>query len=96
MKRTVLIVMVFVLAIPFSVFAKGQTDVVDLEFAIKESGPTLEAYRTLVDDFNTTNEGIQVEVVTYGKDYGVPPENSFRKLTKWRCVPRSFAPAVRT
>ncbi len=28
--------------------------------------------------------------------YRQPLKNSFKKLTKWRCVPRSFAPAVRT
>ncbi len=34
--------------------------------------------------------------LTATEEYRVPLKNSFRKLTKWRCVPRSFAPAVHT
>ncbi len=55
-----------------SVFASGQAEddgVVTLEFAIKETGSTLEAYEAIVDSFNSSRDDVQVEIVSYGKDY---------------------------
>jgi len=40
-----------------------------LEFAIKETGSTLEAYQGIVERFNLANPSIHIEIVTYGKDY---------------------------
>ncbi|MGN0840682.1 MAG: ABC transporter substrate-binding protein [Candidatus Ornithospirochaeta sp.] len=65
--------MFLVLCIVLSIFAQGSSEekgAVKLEFAIKETGSTLEAYQKIVDAFNAENNGIEVEIVSYGKDYG--------------------------
>lgn len=70
MKR--LSVFLLVLCTMLSIFALGSSesgDIVNLEFAVKETGSTLEAYQKIVDSFNAENNGIQVEIVSYGKDY---------------------------
>ena len=71
MKRIVVAMLVLITAL-CSVFASGQAEddgVVTLEFAIKETGSTLEAYEAIVDSFNSSRDDVQVEIVSYGKDY---------------------------
>ena len=70
MRKLLLIPAAMAVVVSSVVLAEGRSEAVNLEFAVRESGPTLEAYRELVNKFNTANEGIQVEIVTYGKDYG--------------------------
>ena len=55
-----------------ALYAGGSSEdsnVSTLEFAIKETGSTLEAYETIVDAFNESHPEINVEIVSYGKDY---------------------------
>ena len=71
MKRIIVAMLVLITAL-CSVFASGQAEddgVVTLEFAIKETGSTLEAYEAIVDSFNSSRDDVQVEIVSYGKDY---------------------------
>ena len=71
MKRIIVAMFVLITAL-CSVFASGQAEddgVVTLEFAIKETGSTLEAYEAIVDSFNSSRDDVQVEIVSYGKDY---------------------------
>ena len=70
MRKLLLIAAVSAAAVPAAVLAEGRSEAVELEFAVRESGPTLEAYRELVEEFNAADEGIRVEIVTYGNDYG--------------------------
>lgn len=70
MKRFISIVLVAMCVV--AAFANGSTEqngTAHLEFAIKETGSTLEAYEQIVDNFNAENPAIQVEIVSYGKDY---------------------------
>lgn len=71
MKKGFLVVLI--LAFSTMLFAQGSQEnakeAVKLEFAIKETGSTLEAYQKIVDSFNAENDNIQVEIVSYGKDY---------------------------
>ncbi len=55
-----------------ALYAGGSSEdrnVSTLEFAIKETGSTLEAYEAIVDAFNESHPEINVEIVSYGKDY---------------------------
>ena len=64
MRKLLLIAAASAAAVPAAVLAEGRSEEVELEFAVKESGPTLEAYRELVEEFNAAHEGIRVEIVT--------------------------------
>lgn len=71
MKRIVVTMFVLITAL-CAVFASGQSEddrAITLEFAIKETGSTLEAYEAIVESFNSSREDVQVEIVSYGKDY---------------------------
>lgn len=50
--------------------SSSKAEIVNLEFAVKETGLTLEAYQSIVDKFNAENENIHIDIVSYGKDYG--------------------------
>ncbi|GAA0180917.1 ABC transporter substrate-binding protein [Clostridium sediminicola] len=50
--------------------SKSKSEIINLEFAVKETGSTLEAYETIVSKFNSENDDVNIEVVSYGKDYG--------------------------
>lgn len=70
MRRFLLIAMVFCCAsLLFASGSSEQQGAVHLEFAVKETGSTLEAYEQIVDKFNVEHSDIQVEIVSYGKDY---------------------------
>lgn len=63
---------IFALLVSALLFAGGseeKKDVVNLEFAVKETGSTLEAYNKIVENFNNSHDDIKVEIVSYGKDY---------------------------
>ncbi len=71
MKR-ILYVLTLVLIALSAVYAGGSNEEsgkTTLEFAIKETGSTLEAYKQIVDSFNAEHEDIKVEISDYGKDY---------------------------
>lgn len=59
------------LCMSLALFANGgaEKETEKLEFAVKETGSTLEAYQKIVDAFNAEGKGIEVEIVSYGKDY---------------------------
>ena len=72
MKKKILSFAVLLIVIISSLIAGGAAENGDartLEFAIKETGSTLEAYEQIVDSFNRSHDDIQVEIVSYGKDY---------------------------
>lgn len=71
MKKILASIALIALALA-AVYAGGageDSNVQTLEFAIKETGSTLEAYEAIVEAFNEANPDIKVEIVSYGKDY---------------------------
>ena len=60
MKRIVVTMFVLITAL-CAVFASGQSEddrAITLEFAIKETGSTLEAYEAIVESFNSSREDV--------------------------------------